>query len=251
VKTIFDIGMYDGADTAYYLDTGHRVVAVDANPDLVEQARARFAAQLASGQLACVNAAVSGTNGPVELYLSRADLGSSSLFGERVANKTPLGSIAVPGVTLPDLFRTYGVPYYMKVDIEGADRLCVLPLTADQRPEFLSFEVDNDVEELVAHLEGIGFRRFKVINQSSFRELDNQNCLYDRTAHFIMRQLGYRDPRLIRRAGRFFVRGHSSGPLPWLSDGRWYDAKSTQQRLREARASNVLKNWYDVHAAAN
>jgi hypothetical protein len=30
VKTVFDIGMYDGTDTAYYLESGYRVVAVEA-----------------------------------------------------------------------------------------------------------------------------------------------------------------------------------------------------------------------------
>jgi FkbM family methyltransferase len=251
VKTIFDIGMYDGADTAYYLETGHRVIAVDANPDLIQQATARFASQIASGQLTCINAALSQTNEPVELYLSKSDLGSSSLFSDRVAHKKPSGSISVPGVTLPELFETYGVPYYVKVDIEGADRLCVLALTSDKRPEFVSFEVDTDVEELVAHLRTIGFQRFKIINQSSFRELANQTCLYDRVAHFIMRTLGYRDPRLIRRAGRFFVRGHSSGPLPWRSDGRWHSADSTRDRLREAKTANKLINWYDIHATVD
>jgi hypothetical protein len=34
MRTIFDIGMYDGAESAYYLQSGYRVVAVEANPEL-------------------------------------------------------------------------------------------------------------------------------------------------------------------------------------------------------------------------
>jgi predicted RNA methylase len=62
--------MYDGADTAYYLDSGYRVVAVDANPELVDKAKNKFAAQITSGQLTCINAAISASGEPVELTLS-------------------------------------------------------------------------------------------------------------------------------------------------------------------------------------
>jgi FkbM family methyltransferase len=248
VTTIFDIGMFDGADTDYYLDSGHRVIAVEANPELVQAATVRFAGQIASGQLTCIHAALAERSGPIELYLSRSDLGSSSLFSQRVAHKTPAGSITVPGLSLADLTDAHGVPDYLKIDIEGADRICVLSLSATLRPKFVSFEIGDDLDELLGHLEGIGYKRFKVINQSSFRELANQTCLTDRAAHWLMRQLGYRDPRLIRRAGRFFVRGHSSGPVPWESDGRWYSLEATQARVRAAIAANDFQNWYDIHA---
>jgi len=33
---IYDIGLHDGDDTAYYLHKGYRVIAVDADPTMVE-----------------------------------------------------------------------------------------------------------------------------------------------------------------------------------------------------------------------
>ena len=39
------------------------------------------------------------------------------------------------------MFDEYGIPYYLKVDIEGADELCVLGLNKIKKPQFLSFEV--------------------------------------------------------------------------------------------------------------
>jgi FkbM family methyltransferase len=251
MRKIFDIGMYDGADTAYYLECGYHVIAVEANPELVEDAKLRFEGRIASGQLTCINAAISPGGEPVELTLSGQDLGSSSIFGERVARKRPIGVITVPGVTLRQLFERYGVPEYLKVDIEGADRLCVLALTPDTRPTFLSFEAGDDVDELLSHAETIGFRRFKIVNQNSFRELANQRCLYDRVTHRLMRYMGYREPLFVRRAGRFFATGHSSGPVPWHGDGSWRPGDATRSRLREARASNTLSGWwYDIHATA-
>jgi FkbM family methyltransferase len=248
MRTVFDIGMYDGADTAYYLQSGYRVVAVEANPQLVQRATEKFAAEIASGHMICVNAAISTSRDPVELVLSSGDPGSSSVFSDRVAYKLPIGSITVPGMTMQDLLSRYGAPFYVKVDIEGADRLCVLSLNWENRPEYLSFEVGDDVEELVEHARKIGFGKFKIVSQTSFRELANQGCLRDRIVRRVVRELGYDDCRQIRRARRFFVSGHSSGPGPWESDGRWYSADKTLSRWREATATGTLSGWYDIHA---
>ncbi len=247
METIFDIGMFDGADTAYYLESGYRVLSVEANPVLVQRAEKTFATQVKSGQLTCVHAAISATCEPVSLTLGGADLGSSSTSSSWVTNM-PMGSITVPGITMQQVLEEHGVPYYMKVDIEGADRLAVLALTPKMRPTYLSFEISAEVEELVNHSQSIGFTRFKIINQNSFRELANQYSLVDRGKLRLVRYLGYEEPRLVRRDGRFFVSGHSSGPVPWRSDGRWYSAKETLERWWEAKAANAVHGWYDVHA---
>lgn len=244
VETIFDIGMYDGADTAYYLDSGYRVVAVEANPELVARAKHRFMIELGSGQLICLNAAISANGSPVSLTLSGEDLGASTLFADRIRERRPIGAVEVPGTTIGQLFARYGVPKYLKVDIEGADRYCILPLTSDIRPPFLSFEIGNDAEELLAHVAGLGYNRFKIIEQNSFREAANVECLYDRFARRLMQSMGYADPMMIKRAGRFFVSGHSSGPVPWLSDGLW-------RSLDEARCvlpTKATPGWSDLHA---
>ena len=40
---IFDVGLHKGEDAAYYLRKGFRVVGIDANPDLIEWNKKRFA----------------------------------------------------------------------------------------------------------------------------------------------------------------------------------------------------------------
>ena len=237
--------MYDGSDTAYYLETGCRVVAVEANPDLVAKACEQFSAHIVSGRLVCINAALTASGmDEVQLHLSAADAGSNSIFRHRVSHKVPMGTVSVRTVTLETILQEHGIPKYIKVDIEGADRFCVLTLTAATRPAFLSFEIGSDADELLAHAGAIGYKRFKIINQNSFRELSNVWCLHDRIAHRLIRLMGYAEPRLVRRSGRFFVAGHSSGPLPWKTDGHWRSYAETRERIR-----SQLPGWNDLHAA--
>ena len=244
VETIFDIGMYDGADTEYYISLGFKVVAVEANPDLAARIRRKLSAQLATGQLECVNAAITPDGKPVQLALSAA-LGSSSIFSDRIVHKSPQGKVTVPGVTLNQLFERYGVPKFLKVDIEGADRFCVLSLQPDTMPAYLSFEIGNDIIELLHHTRAIGYKKYKVINQNTFREIANLNCLYDWVAQRVMWRLGFADPRELKRAGRFFVAGHSSGPVPWRSDGVWRSFDGVMAVLNKEK----LSGWNDILAA--
>ena len=40
---IYDVGLHIGQDTAFYLEKGFRVVAIEANPVLAHQVAVRFA----------------------------------------------------------------------------------------------------------------------------------------------------------------------------------------------------------------
>src|SRR5215831_9510764 len=55
---IYDVGANNGDDTAYYLSRGFHVVAVEADPTLIEQARERFPDEIRRGRLELVNVAV-------------------------------------------------------------------------------------------------------------------------------------------------------------------------------------------------
>lgn len=247
---VYDIGLYDGSDTAYYLDEGHQVVAVEANPNMVERARARFPDQLAQGQLTLVHRALCAEPGQeLELVVSGEDPGSSSVFAERVARRHPIGSHRVSGTTLPELFAEHGRPDFLKIDVEGADRHAILPLTSETRPQWLSFEMGDDWEELLEHLASIGFTRFKAINQCNFLELAHQENLSYRLKRKVMQLMGYRQPRYVRLGGREFGLEHSSGPAPWASDGAWQDQRTLLERWHAMVARGEMSGWYDLHAS--
>jgi len=249
MKPIFDFGMCDAADTVYFLEEGYKVVAVEANPSLVQNVSAALGGYIQSGQLHLINAAISANNDLVQLTVCGEDVGSSSIYREKVTTRSPVGEFTVPGVTTQQIMDRFGVPYYLKIDLEGADRLAVLALSADCRPEYLSFEIGDDFEELLSHAASIGYARFKIINQTSFREIENQRNLTDRVARKIIRCLGYNEPRSVRRMGRYFEFERSSGPAPWCSDGRWCDREGVLRKWINTKASRNGNCWYDLHAA--
>ena len=55
---IYDFGMNNGDDVAYYLLKGHRVIGVEANPDLCAEVEERFAREIESGRLKVLNVAL-------------------------------------------------------------------------------------------------------------------------------------------------------------------------------------------------
>ena len=49
---IFDVGLHKGEDTEFYLKKGFKVVGIEANPLLYQQARERFSEAVNAGRLA-------------------------------------------------------------------------------------------------------------------------------------------------------------------------------------------------------
>lgn len=249
MKLVFDLGMYDAADTQYYLEEGFRVVAIEANPALAQRGERELENYVQAGQLKIINAAVANESKDITLTISGDDLGSSSIFKERTDYRTPIGQYTVRGVTIQSLFSEFGLPYYLKIDIEGADDLVVFSLTSQTRPQFLSFELADGPERYIKHLASIGYSKFKIINQRSFRNLSNHRNFYDRCAGKAIRMMGYGEPTYVKRNGRFFKSGHSSGPVPWASDGQWRSAAAVIAKWNAAKNTIGKHDWFDVHAS--
>ena len=122
---IVDVGLHKGQDTAYYLSRGARVVAIDADPRMIEQARTTFAGAVADNRLHLIHAAVGVTNGTIPFHLS--ENGEWSSLSTNIATRKHLGmtTIDVKAIRLPDVFAEHGTPDYCKIDVEGADLLCL------------------------------------------------------------------------------------------------------------------------------
>lgn len=77
---IFDLGMSEGNDTAYYLQKGFRVVGVEADPEMFAGLRIRFQDEIEKGSLTLLHAAASDTSGErIEFFVCTLNQGVSDV----------------------------------------------------------------------------------------------------------------------------------------------------------------------------
>jgi FkbM family methyltransferase len=139
---IFDLGVNNGEDSAFYLAKGFRVVGVEANPALAGTVRDTFRAEINRGQYVLVAAGLWSARGTLPFYLNLDnDHWSSFDPGYGCRDGTRFEVVDVPCMTLHDLIAEHGIPRYMKIDIEGADRIVLSDLQGiGVLPPFISVE---------------------------------------------------------------------------------------------------------------
>lgn len=219
---IYDVGLHVGNDTASYLRDGYRVIAIEASPILVEHCRQRFANELASGQLQILPIGISDKTGSQPFYVNpRNDEWSS--FDKEVGWRDGEGVlIEVPTTRMEVVFEAYGVPYFLKSDIEWGD-IHVLnalkSLQKDNLPYYVSVEL-NAFDYLLI-LRSLGYEQFKVI---------------DMKAHGVLAW---------------------SGPWGEKSPGQWVPVEAAayewlhwfmQHPERQEWLNRDQQTWFDLHA---
>jgi FkbM family methyltransferase len=175
---IYDIGLHKGEDADFYLHRGFAVVGVEANPILAANARRRFQNQLSSGELTLVEGAIAprSANDKVVFY-TNGDLTAWGTIEAKWAfrNETlgfPSNRIEVSRIDIGQVFRSFGIPFYLKIDVEGVDRLVVEELKAFRdRPQYLSLESEKEdfdkLKEEMNLLASLGYEKFKIVQQQS------------------------------------------------------------------------------------
>ena len=268
-RLIFDLGMHRGEDTEFYLNRGHDVVGVEANPQLAQLLQAKFSSEISSGQLHLVDKAIADQPGKARFAINSVNSVWGTMSQAFIDRNQQLGAtsefIEVDTVSLDDLIRAYGTPYYLKADIEGMDLTCVKALhRVAVRPRYVSVEsaVTSSVAEIetafdeLAHLWVLGYRHFKYVDQARLRRLNG--TLLDVEGLPL----------------RYVYRQDSSGPFGEESPGKWRSIGSALIRMRALifyqntiglggrhhralgsrvgrrlyRYVNQSHSWYDLHA---
>src|SRR5258706_8672200 len=121
---IFDIGLHKGEDTVFYLKQGYNVLAVEANPILVNYCEQKFKKEIKANRLTILNVGIADESGVLPFFVNLYSSEWSS-FNKSIGtrNNTRFETIEVPTIRTKTLFEEYGIPYYLKVDIEGNDFL--------------------------------------------------------------------------------------------------------------------------------
>lgn len=235
---IADIGMHDGQDTDFYLKKGYRVVAVEANPELVEAGRQRFTHEIESGRLTIIHAAIGASAGTVKLFVNDRKTDWSSIH-EHIAGRDgkELRCLEVPSMSASDFFDRYGEElFYAKIDIEGEDVNVLLGLmNSTAKPKYLSIEATA-----VWHLgimRAMGYNRFKLINQAYWFDWTTPcPAIHGESIDY-----------------RFHI--GSSGPFGEETQDEWHDVDRVAdsfvsiQRLGSFIPRQTMHSWWDFHAS--
>ena len=267
---ILDVGMHDGADSAFYLAKGFDVVAIEANPVLAQAARERFARETADGRFELIETAIAERPGIARMAISDTHDVWSSISEEFIARNEAHGVrheyIEVPAMTFDEVLARTGIPYYLKIDIEGMDMLPVRALHGFAgRPKFISIESNVSVNHApfdrvfdeLAELWTLGYRAFQYANQLNVPRVSLPYPALEGTyvePQFEGDETGPFGAELSGRwlaVDRALVVGqvlrvqHNLGGL----NGRWRGTRAGAAFIRaRRRLGRPRAPWYDLHA---
>lgn len=271
-QTIYDIGVHKGEDSEFYLAKGFRVVGVEADPELAAALRRKFASEITAGRYILVQKAIAQrANESITFYSNPQNSVWGTISPEWAARNreqyaTESHAITVQTTTFSDLVAQYGKPYYVKIDIEGADMLCLAQigeLPMEQRPQYISIESSMiSLDEINAELsmfEKLGYHNFKVVPQHD--------------VHYQKPVSPPREGNFIGRKPRRDSSGHFGEEAPgnWMSQhnaflryqrvfwfyqmngvngilNRWAPAKWRSLVMKIFGRLGFRAGWYDTHA---
>jgi FkbM family methyltransferase len=252
-RLIFDIGMHRGEDTSYYLQRGYNVLGIEANPNLAGYCSEKFKDAIQSSRLTILNVGIAREKGVMPFYINLHNSEWSSFdkeIGSR--NNTKFETTDVSCVTTKSLFEQYGIPWYLKVDIEGNDFLCLEDIPdSGNKPRYASCEAVH--VEWLDILKNKGYQRFKLINQANGFKPMNINRQKKRYYPVYMRVENGIKQRL-RRVIKFRHLNSSSGPFGEETKGKWKTYGEVRRVYVEYYQGDLNKplnnvSWFDFHAA--
>ena len=235
---IYDVGMHKGEDTDYYLQKGFRVVAFEANPDLVKLCRTRFAKAIDRKELTIIEGAIVDpklqAHAPksIKFYRNRKNSTWGTVNDDWAHRNEILGTnnevMEVEVVDFKECLRQYGIPYYLKIDIEGSDLVCLESLLHfDIKPNYISIESEKTtfraLEEQIDLLVQLGFGQFKSVQQENIAFQVSPDPAKEGTT------INYQFP------------SGSSGLFGEDLPGKW---KTKHSILREYKGIFILYHWF-------
>ena len=168
---MFDIGASIGGVTDHFVEEGYRVVAIEPLEFLCDEIESRYKGR--EELVSVINAVVHNKKGQVDFYTIEGNDTLSTLsedwkiksrFGLEKSKRTWPTVLQVDCVGIDDLIEKYGVPDFIKIDVEGSEYEALL--THNKKVDtIIAFEW---VEELIGntkkcmeHLKNIGYTKYR------------------------------------------------------------------------------------------
>lgn len=228
---IFDVGCNNGDDSDFYLRKGFRVVAIDADQALCDRVSRRFAVEIQAARCEVIHGAVGEKTGElVEFYVcDRPDWNTCDpVF---VARNERAGvtyrTVSVPTINVAELMESRGVPYYLKIDVEGADTIPLKTMVGKEVvPTYTSVEIaQHDLAEgleQIRLLKSLGYTRFNFFNQGMRASVKAPN------------------PALEGKYAAFDAKAVTTGLFGKELGGEWMDLSAAERRFAGIHERYVL-----------
>lgn len=261
---IYDVGMHRGEDSEFYLEKGFRVVAIEALPELAAQAGDRLRSYIDAGRLTILNVAIAEQDGPITFYANPGCSVWGTAHSEWAERNMRLGqpslSTTVKGVRFHSILEQHGIPYYLKIDIEGSDLLCVRALLDfETRPKYLSLEsARTSWGELVREfdlLKELGYAKFKVVPQHTIHKQRCPSPALEGT--YVPHSFEEGSSGLFgeEAPGKWLSREHALNRYRWIFAHyrlMGYQGENRMRRKIQEAATRLhvpASGWYDTHAS--
>src|SRR5262245_24193716 len=206
----------------------------------------------------------------------------ASRSGARLTGPSPHGMVLpATGSLSPaaaSLLQEFGIPYYLKLDIEGNEIYCLRDLAPPDLPKYVSFEKTPNAIESLAVVRELGYTGFKLISQYNLLPVEYPASPEQRRYERVLALLNNRNI-FLRVARRLGVRGWlvrlanqtrtrhawvfppgSSGAFGEDLAGRWQSFDEIVETLEQVNAAWGRKEpspfwsdkeysfWADFHA---
>ncbi|WP_454021074.1 FkbM family methyltransferase [Azospirillum sp. Marseille-Q6669] len=238
-NVVFDLGMNKGEDSTFYLRKGFNVVAVEANPIISRRNAELFTSYAERGQLTILNVGIWSEEKELPFYANLDNDHWSSFdpaYGCRDGTRFEITRI--PCVRVETLFKRFGTPHYMKIDVEGADRLILSDMRAlTARPAFVS--VEEYGVACIDDLHALGYDRFQIVPQSARLKAQYTPPIPAREGIYVPASFNGNDSGLF---------GHELPPDRWRSLADVRADFLSGVRGEDHVYKGPEGEWFDVHA---
>ncbi len=264
---IYDVGLHQGQDTDFYLKKGFDVVAFEANPANVEFCQNRFAKEIAEGKLTIVEGGIveledfRGNGHKIEFYRNEEHSFWGTTDKEFAYRNEVMGThnekIEIAAVNFADALAKYGIPYYLKADIVGSERICLRALLEfENKPDYLSIRSEkviwSNLEEEFDLFQKLGYDRFKAVQQD-FTDfsvtLNGEKYVFEEGASGVF---GEETSGKWRNVEQILKDYHRIFTLYWLFGDYSYMLQKTGGKTFIGQLERIVRRplpgWYDTHA---
>jgi len=256
--------MHTGEDAEFYLKKGFKVIGVEANPVLVEQVKKKFIKEIVDEDLVVIDKAIAPEDvSEIDFFINDDKNDWGTIIPEWNRNMSSnFNAITVKTIQLEKLIDAYGVPYYMKIDIEGADVLCLKSLSKiNVIPDYISVELLSpnnlgkdgvDCLEIISHLCCMGYKKFKISDQSKNIDIKCPNpplegnfvdfCFGGESSGLFGKELDSKDLSLDEVSGMYLDYFYNSEKrLSFANLLKKIGIKKREQIFHRS-------GWFDIHA---